>query len=151
MQPLSAENGSELPIQAGASSEGANPVYVAGNAEPDPEDSTAGFPEADDAEDYGDREIARAEYVEESRRGHAIGLRGACAAVLIVAAVFLLWRSRATVEYLSRTPEGRFRVLKESVAALFFANQKGALPLGFATGDTQQDAYFTRDISSHTL
>ncbi|HKB97213.1 MAG TPA: TonB family protein [Terriglobales bacterium] len=149
MQPLSAEDAAELPAQAGASSEGANAVSVAGNAEPDPEDSTAGFPEADDAEDYGDREIARAEYVEESRRGHAIGLRGACAAVLIVAAVFLLWRSRATVEYLSRTPEGRFRVLKESVAALFYANQKGALPVGSATGDTQQDAYFSRDTSSN--
>ena len=151
MQPLSGEDAAELSAEAGASSEGANTVYVVADAEPDPEDPPAGFPEADDAGDYGDREIARDEYVEESRgRGHAIGWRGACAAVLIVSAVFFLWRSRATVEYLSRTPEGRFRVLRESVAALFYANQKGALPVGSATGDAQQDAYFSRDTSSNS-
>ena len=83
-------------------------------------------------------------------RGHAIGFRGACAAVLVVAAMFCLWRSREAFEYLSRTPEGRFRVLRESVAALFYANQKGALPAGSATGDAQQDAYFSRDPSSNS-
>ena len=63
---------------------------------------------------------------------HAIGLRGVCAAVLALTAVFCLWRSREAIGYLSRTPEGRYRVLRESVAALFYMNQTGALPVGAA-------------------
>jgi protein TonB len=60
-------------------------------------------------------------------------------------AVFCLWRSREAVEYLSRTPEGRFRVLRESVAAFFYMNQTGALPAGSAGDDAQQDAHYSRD------
>ena len=153
MQPLSAEDAAESSAEAEVSSEGPNPVSVVGDAaEPNHRDPPAGFPEADAADGDGDLEIARDEdkYEEDSRgRGHAIGFRGVCAAILIVAAVFCLWRSRATVEYLSRTPEGRFRVLRESVAALFYAKQTGALPVGSATGDAQQDAYFSRDSSSN--
>jgi TonB family protein len=151
MQPSSAEDAAESSPEAAASSEGPSAVSVVGDtAEPVHQDPPAGSPGGDAA--AGDREIARDEDKdeEESRgRGRAIGFRGACAAVLIVAAVFCLWRSRAVVEYLSRTPEGRFRVLRESVAALFYAKQTGALPVGSATGDAQQDAYFSRDPSSN--
>jgi TonB family protein len=150
MQPLSAEDAAKSSAEADASSEGASAVS-ADATEHSQQDPPAGFPEAKAAEDSGDAEIARYEGEEESReRGYAIGVRGACAAVLIVAAVFCLWRSREAFEYLSRTPEGRFRVLRESVAALFYANQKGALPVGSATGDAQQDAYFSRDPSSNS-
>jgi TonB family protein len=151
MQPSSAEDAAESSAEADARSEGPSTFSVVGDAtehsQPDP---PAGFPETNVAESDGDGEIARDEGEEESRgRGHALGFRGACAAVLIVAAVFCLWRSRAAVEYLSRTPEGRFRVLRESVSALFHANQPGALPIGSVTGDAQQDAYFSRDTSSN--
>src|SRR5882762_2831754 len=150
MQPLSAEDAAKSSAEADASSEGASAVS-ADATEHSQQDPPAGFPEADAAEDSDAAEITRYEGEEESReRGHAIGLRAACAAVLVVAAVFCLWRSREAFEYLSRTPEGRFRVLRESVAALFYANQKGALPVGSATGDAQQDAYFSRDSSSNS-
>jgi TonB family protein len=151
MQPSSAEDAAESSGESDASSEGQGAISVGADAtehrQPDP---PASFPEANAAERDGDGKIARDEGEEESRgRGHALGFRGACAAVLIVAAVFCLWRSRAAVEYLSRTPEGRFRVLRESVSALFYAHPTGALPVGSATGDAQQDAYFSRDTSSN--
>ncbi len=72
-------------------------------------------------------------------------LNAACAVVLVLVAAFFLWRSRGTIEYLSRTPEGRVRVLRESVAALFYLNQTGALPVSSAGADAQQDAYFSRN------
>jgi TonB family protein len=154
MQPLSAEDAAKSSAEADASSEGADAVYGDADAtEHSQQDPPVGFPEADAAEGSDDGEIASDEDKgeEESReRGHAIGLRGACAAVLVVAALFCLWRSREAFEYLSQTPEGKFRVLSESVAALFYANQKGALPVGSATGDAQQDAYFSRDSSSNS-
>jgi len=151
MQPLSAEDAAESLVEAGTSSEGPNPVSVSADANEPQQDPPDDFREGHAAEDNGDREIARDEYEEQSPgRGHAIGFRGVCAAVVILVAVFCLWNSRAAVQYLSHTPEGRFRVLKESVAALFYANQKGALPVGSATGDAQQDAYFSRDASSNT-
>jgi TonB family protein len=151
MQPLSAEDAAELSAEADASSEGPNAVS-AGEVEPNQADPPAGFPEVNAEHGYDDGEIAsdEIEVEEESRgRGHAIGFRGVCAAVLIVAAVFCLWRSREAFAYLSRTPEGRFRVLRESVAALFYARPKGVLPVGSATGDAQQDGYFSRDSSSN--
>jgi len=150
MQPSSADDAAESSAEADASSEGASAVS-ADATEHSQQDPPAGFPEANAAEDSDDAEITRYEGEEESReRGHAIGLRGACAAVLVVAAMFCLWRSREAFEYLSRTPEGRFRVLRESVAALFYAKQTGSLPVGSATGDAQQDAYFSRDSSSNS-
>ena len=149
MQPSSADDAAESSAEADASSEGASAVS-ADATEHSQQDTPVGFPEADAAEDSDDAEVTRYEGEEESReRGHAIGLRGACAAVLVVAAMFCLWRSREAFEYLSRTPEGRFRVLRESVAALFYAKQTGSLPVGSATGDAQQDAYFSRDSSSN--
>jgi len=152
MQPLSAEDAAEPSAETDASSEGTGAVSDGGDAtESSQLDPPAGFLEANEAEDYG--EVAHDEDLEEEEfpeRSHPIGFRGACAAVLVVAAVFCLWRSRSAFEYLSRTPEGRFRVLQESVAALFYANQKGALPVGSASGDAQQDAYFSRDSSSNS-
>jgi protein TonB len=157
MQPLSAEDAAESSAEAEASSEGPSAVSVGADAaEPGHQDPPVGFGEADAAQGDYDGEIASDEdesdvQEEESQeRGHAIGFRGACAAVLVVAAVFCLWRSRDAFEYLSRTPEGKFGVLRESVAALFYTKQTGALPVGSATGDAQQDAYFSRDPSSNS-
>jgi TonB family protein len=152
MQPSSAEDVAESSSGANANSEGPSAVSVGADAteysQPDP---PVGFPKANAPETSDDGEIASDEGEEESRgRGRAIGFRGVCAAVLIVAAVFCLWRSREAFAYLSQTPEGSFRVLRESVAALFYAHPTGALPVGSATGDAQQDAYFSRDPSSNS-
>lgn len=148
MQPSNAEDG-ESSGASGASHEG--PIAVPAGADV-PErsqwDQPANFPEANAAEGVRDGEIERDEK-EPRKRGHAIGFRGACAAVLVLAAVFCLWRSRGAIEYLSQTPEGRFRVLRESVAALFYTNKTGALPARSAGGYApQDDAYFSRDSAS---
>ncbi|MGA2355902.1 MAG: TonB family protein [Terriglobales bacterium] len=92
------------------------------------------------ADDAGGQSVEE----QEPRRSHAIHFNVVTAAVLVLVAAFFLWRSRGTIEYLSRTPEGRVRVLRESVAALFYMNQTGALPVSSAGGDAQQDAYFSR-------
>jgi protein TonB len=148
MQPSSAE---ESTAEADASSECSGAVSAGDATESSQQVPPAGFPEANADEGSDDAEIARYEGEEESReRGQTIGFRGACAAVLVVVAMFCLWRSREAFEYLSRTPEGKSRVLRESVAALFYAKQTGALPVGSATGDAQQDAYFSRDSSSNS-
>ena len=81
-------------------------------------------------------------------RDYAIGFSQVCAAVLVLVAAFFLWRARDTAVYLARTPEGGVQVLKESVAALFYKNASGALPVGAAGGDAQQDAYFSRGPAS---
>jgi len=149
MQPLSAEDAAESSGEGDdASSEGPSAASVGADVtEHSQQDPPAGSPEANAAE--GNGEIATDEDEEEPRRrSHAFGFREACAAVLVLTAVFCLWRSREVVEYLSRTPEGRFRVLRESVAALFHMNQTGALPVGSAGSDAQQDAYYSRDPSS---
>jgi len=75
-------------------------------------------------------------------KGQAI--RIALAAMLVLAAAFSLWSSRDTVEYLSQTHEGRFHVLRESVAAFFYLNHEAAAPVSSAGSDAQQDAYFSR-------
>ncbi len=151
MQPSSAANAAESSGEDhDASSEGPSAVSVDADAtEPGQQDPPAVSPEANAAEGGGDGEIASDENEEQSReRSHAIGVRGACAAGLVLTAAFCLWRSRDAVEYLSHTPEGGFRVLRESVAALFYMNQTGALPVGSARSDAQQDAYFSRDSAS---
>ncbi|MFI5111126.1 MAG: hypothetical protein ACHP78_20075, partial [Terriglobales bacterium] len=144
MQPSSAEDATEAPGQASAIGEGSSAASAGADVpEHHQQDSPAGSPEANAAE--GDGDIATAEDEEEPRRrSHAIGFRGACAAVLVLTAVFCLWRSREVIEYLSHTPEGKFRVLRESVAALFYLSRTGALPVGFVGSDAQQDAYFSR-------
>jgi protein TonB len=72
------------------------------------------------------------------------GARGVCAAGLVLAAVFFGWRSRDAFQYLVQTPEGGIRVLRESVAALFYMNRSGAVPIISVGSDAQQDAYFSR-------
>src|SRR5208337_485329 len=155
MQPSSAENAAESTGEGDdASREDASAVSVGADAaEHSQQDPPAVSPEANAAEGGGDGEIASPEDEDEDReepreRSHAIGFRGVCAAVLVLTSAFCLWRSRDAVEYLSHTPEGGFRVLRESVAALFYMNQTGALPVGSARSDAQQDAYFSRDSAS---
>jgi TonB family protein len=157
MQPSSAEDAAESPAGDDDASSAASSAVSAGADAPEysQQDPPAGSPEANAAHDGdsgqgGDGGIATAEDEEEPRqRRHAIGFRKVSAAVLVLTAVFCLWRSREAIEYLSRTPEGRFRVLRESVAALFYMNQPGALPVGSPGSDAQQDAYFSRAPSSN--
>lgn len=152
MQPSAADAAESARENYNASSGGPIATPVAPEAPVASEqDAPADPPEANAAESSGNGEIATHEDEHEEeprRRSHAIGFRGACAAVLVLAAAFCLWRSRGAIEYLSRTPEGAYRVLRESVAALFYVNQPGALPAGAAANDAQQDAYFTRNPSS---
>ncbi len=101
------------------------------------------------ADSDGTGEIAADEGAAEPReRSHATGFGRACAAVLVLAAAFCLWRSREVIEYLSQTREGRVQILRESVEALFYKTQTGALPVGSVGNDAQQDAYFSRDSAS---
>ena len=151
MQPVSVEdaNAEASPGQTDASSQSPSTASAGADApEPSPQDPPAGFPEANAAD--ANREIASDEGEEEPQaRSHASVFRGACAAVLVLTAAYCLWRSREGIEYLSLTPEGSFRVLRESVAALFYQNQTGALPVGSAASDAHQDAYFSRAPSSN--
>src|SRR5208282_5730547 len=143
MHPMSAED-----AESSGESDASNEGPIADSVGPDvPEqseaDQLATSAAANAAEGNGDGEVETDEE-EFRRRGHAVGFRGACAAVLVLTAVFCLWRSRETIKYLSRTPEGRFRVLRESVAALLYMNQTGALPDDSTASDAQQDSYFSR-------
>ena len=152
MHPSSAADAAESSVEDDdASSTGSSTASAgADGPEHNQQDPPASSPEANAAHDgdSGQGEIATDDEVEPRESHHAIGLRGVCAAVLALTAVFCLWRSREVIEYLSRTPEGRFRVLRESVAALFYMNQTGALPVGAAGSDAQQDAYFSRNPGS---
>jgi len=146
MQAAGAENVAESSGAGGdANSDVPSAASVDAHApEQSQQDPSAGSPDANAAQDNFDGEIATEEEEEPRKRSYAIGLRRACAAVLVLTAVFCLWRSREVIAYVSRTPEGRYRVLRESVAALFYMNQTGALPVGSAGNDTQQDAYYSR-------
>ncbi|MGB8014224.1 MAG: TonB family protein [Terriglobales bacterium] len=142
MPSLSAEDAAEASENDEASSVGPSAISAGGEPEhgqSDPQDSS---PEETSGESDAAGEIAAAEIDEEPRPGsRAIGFRGVCLVVLTLAAVFCLWRSRGVIEYLARTPEGKFHVLRESVLALFHLNQTDGLPAG---SDLQQDAYFSR-------
>jgi TonB family protein len=151
MQPSSAEDAAE----SSAGDDNANSAgssAASDGTEHSQQDAPAGSPEVHAAEESGDGEIAANEEDEDEspKRHHAIGFRGACAAVLVLTAAFCLWRSREAIVYLARTPEGRVRVLRESVAALFYMSPTGAQPVGSAGSDAQQDAYFSRGPSSNT-
>jgi TonB family protein len=144
MQPTSAEDAVKYSAADEASSAAPSAVSVGADHS---QDQPAGSPEANAAQDSGHGEIALEEaeaFHEPREHGHAIGRREVCAAALVLTAVFCLWRSRESLDYLARTPEGTFRVLRESVAGLFYMNQSGALPVGSAGNDAQQDAYFSR-------
>jgi protein TonB len=151
MQPSNAE-GTESSGASNASNQGPVAESVGADVpERSQRDQPANFPEANAPEGFGNSKIERnieRNIEEPRRRDHAIGFRGACATVLVFAAVFCLWRSRGAIEFLSRTPEGKFQVLRESVAALFHTNKTGALPAGPASDYPPQDAYFSRDAAS---
>jgi protein TonB len=143
MQPVSAEDVAEPAAEDDGTSIGV-PVASSGAGLPEHSQQLQPivFPEADaTAHDAGS-----VRYEEEAgERSHAIGFRRLCAAVLLLAAAFCLWS-------LSRTPEGGFRVLRESVASLFHrdltAIQPAVAPEAVAPeNDRTQDAYFKRDSS----
>ncbi len=145
MQPLSAED-TESPAESDARNQSPSAV----SADPDESEhhqteQPGNFQEENAAEgnDAGDSER---EEEEPQERSHGTWLRSACAAVLMLVAVFYLWRSRDSIEYLARTPEGRYRILRESVVALFSLHQTDELPV--ATGsDAQQESYVRRATS----
>jgi TonB family protein len=145
MQPLSAADIAEPSVADDASSAGSSTVSDGG--EHSHPNQSAGSPEGHSAEER-DEIAAVEEYVEPRGLGNATGFRGVLAAMLLLAAVVCLWRSREAVVYLARTPEGRFTVLRESVAALFYMNQTGAADVGSVGSDAQQDAYFSRNPAS---
>src|SRR6202795_1221660 len=105
MQPLRAEDAAESSEDADASSEGPSAVSDAPDAtEHSQLDPPVGSREADAAQgDYhgeiaSDEDESDEDEEESEERGHAIGFRGVCAAVLVVAAMFCLWRSREAFE-----------------------------------------------------
>jgi TonB family protein len=71
---------------------------------------------------------------------HATGFRSICAAVLVLVAAFCLWRSHEILTF-----EGGFRLLRESVEALFHTNQTVAPPVSSPETAAQPDPYFSRD------
>jgi len=153
MQPASAENPSasqadEQPLDAAASS-----LAVASSApaqdQPQPGEASAVEPSASDAAADASAETEIPE-VEGRVRHYAVIFRNAVAAMLVLTAAFFLWRTRDSIVYLAQTREGRFRVIKESLAALFYFNPTGALPVGAAGTDVQQDAYFSRTADNST-
>ncbi|MGO9403328.1 MAG: TonB family protein [Terriglobales bacterium] len=146
MQPLSEEDAASS-APGDASQKGQNAGSTdADETEHNRQGQSANFPEENTAEDDGGG--VESEEEEPQRHGHAIWFRKACAAALVLTAAFYLWRSRDTIEYLSRTREGRFRVLQESVAALISRNQTDDLTGGPAGGDAEQDSYFRRAAPS---
>jgi TonB family protein len=63
---------------------------------------------------------------------------------LLAVAAFCLWRAHGTIYYLSHTSEGTFHVLKESTAALLFANKTASTSVLSVGAYADQDAYFAR-------
>lgn len=102
-------------------------------------------PEVDPAED-SDADASIAE--EPSSGNHGIG-RGIFAALLVLAAIFFFWRSHEFFGYLAQTPEGGYRVLQESVAALFHSNPSVASPDASAGSSQQPDADHSRDAHAY--
>jgi TonB family protein len=148
MQPLTAEDLAQSPPEENAAG-AATPSFAAAAAahtqpvQPAPV-SSANAPQNEGDSQSSSPDEAVEEEAPSAPRDHAISFGAVCALVLLLAAAFFLWRARATATYLSRTPEGGMQVLKESVAALFYKNATGALPVGAAGSDAQQDAYFSR-------
>jgi TonB family protein len=158
MQPMSAEDAREsfeqervAEAKANANAEDRSEVSAAGKGPKRVEQNApADFPDENSDSNIEDESVGGFEEGQPDARSHAIGLRGVCAAVLVLAAAFLLWSSRDVILYLTRTPEGKVDVLREAVASLFDTNKSGAMPAGSAGSDAQQDAYFSRDSSSNS-
>jgi TonB family protein len=156
MQPVSAEYAAEPPPLGDDDGSSTAPSADSPDAdalEYSEPDLPVGPPEANAAEAGGDGQTAtdEDEEDEEEPRRHrfAIGFRRPIAALLLLTALFYLWRSRESIVYLARTREGRVRVLRESVAALFYTDETGAMPVSSAGSDAQQDAYFSRNAGSN--
>ncbi len=147
MQPSNVSSAEEWSEEADASSGSTGPTTTAAEPEQGESGHPSSGPETDAAEANGGENATSATEYQDGPQGRSLapGLRVALAAVFVLAAAVCLWRSRSTIEYLSQTPEGRFHVLRESVAALFYANNTAAFPVGSAGAEAQQDAYFSRD------
>ncbi|MGA3090241.1 MAG: TonB family protein [Terriglobales bacterium] len=139
MQPASVADLAELPRQASVTGD-AGPA-LGGEVS---EQNRPGPPMGREADEVDGNEENAVEQDPRGLRPPRVSLRQACAAVLVLTAMFFMWKSREALVYLSRTPEGGFRVLRDSAAALFYMNQTGALPVSSAGTDVQQDAYFSR-------
>ncbi len=145
LQPLSADDAAE---SAGEDNSAGSSTPAASFGADQPQHGQQVQPFASQSADAAESSGGAQSYEEEPRhRSHAIGFHGVCAAVLVLTAAFYVWRSHEILGYLSRTPEGGFRVLRESVAALFQTNQPVALPAASPASDPQPD-YFTRDRDS---
>ncbi len=142
MQPTIAPDAAELAAESDANAGGSSAGSADGESQEHHQSGQASDAGEENADTDGETTFDGNEG--QPRQGHAIGIREAMAAVLVLAAVFCLWRSREVIQYLSHTPEGRSRVLRESVAALFNMNQSGAVSVATAGSDAQQDAYFSR-------
>lgn len=139
MQPAGTEHAALLD---GEDNDASGTAATSGRAGLPEHSQPIGSPEADAREDYG----GTARYEGEPRkRSHALGFRGACAAVLVLGAAFCLWRSHEILGYVSRTPEGEFHAIGESVAALFRSKQTAAIS---AANDPQAETDFNREAGS---
>jgi TonB family protein len=152
MQPAGAEDVAEASQEADASGARMNASSGDSDAtEPGHQPESSSLAEAASAEEAGGGEAGTDEggtaYTgdETPRHRNLPQFNAVCATLLVLVSAFFLWRSRGTIDYLSHTPEGRVRVLRESVAALFYLNQTGAIPVSSAGADAQQDAYFSRN------
>jgi TonB family protein len=150
MQPSTAE-AEDSPESSEGADAGTDPVQTTGavNEPAHRENSkSSSLPEAkpaDNTSEIDTNETAPDQDEAGPRKiNYGTWVRGALAAMFVLAAAFSLWNSRDTLEYLAQTREGRFQVLRESVAAFFHWNNDAALPVGAAVSDAQQDAYFSR-------
>jgi TonB family protein len=78
------------------------------------------------------------------RRRPAFSFRTAFAVIAAAAAAFCLWQARDALQYLARTPEGAFQVLRDSAAQYLFTSKSVPPPVARVAEDSQQDAYFVR-------
>ena len=104
------------------------------------------------AADVGEHSADSAEQdaigIDPPRRSFRRSLQRVFVAAILLLAIVLVWRQRASFIYLVRTPEGAIHVLRQSFAALFYANVSGAQSVGSARTEAQQDAYFSRTSST---
>ncbi len=143
MRPLSVQDAADPLSQTDAGNDGSRSTEDAPLQ--NQQEQSEGFgEETAAAPDVNDESVANESEDEHRSISRALGRRGAVAAVIVLATAFSLWRARDTIQYLAHTPEGISRVFRESVAALFYMNKTGALPVSSAGSDAQQDAYFSR-------
>jgi len=107
----------------------------------------ADLPETTQPASFEDSDEEGGDFAEEPARSGpsraGIVLRNITAASLLAVAAYFLWAALPTFQYLATTPSP-VRVLRESVAALFYTSRSGSTPVGAVATDAQQDAYFNR-------